>query len=91
MDILSQAGDTSGSKVCNEIVSPIPVTSVLTREETRSTEKHDTRTKSQERAEMIQLIALFFFVFLIGWNDGSNGPLLPRIQEVYHVTIFQIF
>ncbi|OCH86759.1 MFS general substrate transporter [Obba rivulosa] len=24
-------------------------------------------------------------LFLAGWNDGSTGPLLPRIQSVYHV------
>ncbi|KAJ7753374.1 major facilitator superfamily domain-containing protein, partial [Mycena maculata] len=23
--------------------------------------------------------------FLLGWNDGSSGPLIPRIQQVYHV------
>ncbi|KAJ7729062.1 MFS general substrate transporter [Mycena maculata] len=32
-----------------------------------------------------QTIALCFAVFLAGWNDGTVGPLLPRIQEVYHV------
>ncbi|KAF9448128.1 MFS general substrate transporter [Macrolepiota fuliginosa MF-IS2] len=30
-------------------------------------------------------MALNWFVFLLGWNDGANGPLLPRIQEHYHV------
>ncbi|KAH7910276.1 MFS general substrate transporter [Hygrophoropsis aurantiaca] len=33
----------------------------------------------------IQLGALCFFLYLEGWNDGTNGPLLPRIQKVYHV------
>ncbi|KAJ7874420.1 MFS general substrate transporter, partial [Mycena leptocephala] len=33
----------------------------------------------------VQTIALCWAVFLAGWNDGSLGPLLPRIQEVYHV------
>lgn len=47
---------------------------------------HDTRTAKQKKAERIQLMALFWFAFLVGWNDGSTGPLLPRIQEVYHVT-----
>ena len=35
----------------------------------------------------IQLIALCFCMYLLGWNDGSIGPLLPRIQRVYHVSI----
>ena len=26
-------------------------------------------------------------LFLAGWNDGTTGPLLPRIQEVYHVRV----
>ncbi|KAJ6597533.1 MFS general substrate transporter [Mycena vulgaris] len=32
-----------------------------------------------------QTIALCWAVFLAGFNDGSLGPLLPRIQQVYHV------
>ncbi|KAJ4491257.1 major facilitator superfamily domain-containing protein [Lentinula edodes] len=35
--------------------------------------------------EYIQLAALYWCMFLAGWNDGSTGPLLPRIQEVYNV------
>lgn len=34
----------------------------------------------------IQFITLSWTLFLAGWNDGSTGPLLPRIQEVYHVS-----
>ena len=33
----------------------------------------------------VQFAALCFTLFLEGWNDGSTGPLLPRIQRVYHV------
>src|ERR1700683_2146278 len=33
----------------------------------------------------IQFISLCYSLFLVGWNDGTTGPLLPRIQEVYHV------
>jgi MFS family permease len=32
-----------------------------------------------------QFSALCWCLFLAGWNDGSIGPLLPRIREVYHV------
>ncbi|KAJ7481904.1 MFS general substrate transporter [Mycena latifolia] len=32
-----------------------------------------------------QTVALCGAVFLAGFNDGSLGPLLPRIQQVYHV------
>ncbi|KAG6377549.1 major facilitator superfamily domain-containing protein [Boletus reticuloceps] len=33
----------------------------------------------------IHFAALCWAAVLNGWNDGSNGPLLPRIQQVYHV------
>lgn len=34
----------------------------------------------------VQFAVLCWSLFLLGWNDGSTGPLLPRIQEVYHVS-----
>ncbi|THH32779.1 hypothetical protein EUX98_g1406 [Antrodiella citrinella] len=34
----------------------------------------------------IQFFAACWSLFLAGWNDGTNGPLLPRIREVYHVS-----
>ncbi|KAK0477338.1 MFS general substrate transporter [Armillaria novae-zelandiae] len=39
---------------------------------------------SRRRAH-IQFTALWWNKFLKGWNDGSNGALLPRMQTVYHV------
>jgi len=33
----------------------------------------------------IQFATLCYSLFLAGWNDGTTGPLLPKIQEVYHV------
>jgi hypothetical protein len=43
------------------------------------------RTRKQVVAGNIQYFALCFSFFLLGWNDGSIGPLLPRIQGVYGV------
>ncbi|KAL0057210.1 hypothetical protein AAF712_016154 [Marasmius tenuissimus] len=42
-------------------------------------------THAQVIQGRLQLAALFWTMFLAGWNDGSTGPLLPRIQAVYHV------
>ncbi|KAJ7288976.1 major facilitator superfamily domain-containing protein [Mycena rebaudengoi] len=42
-------------------------------------------TKRQLLLAKVQLITLCWTLFLIGWNDGTLGPLLPRIQQVYHV------
>ncbi|KAJ3563562.1 hypothetical protein NP233_g8859 [Leucocoprinus birnbaumii] len=52
---------------------------------TPNDEKADTRTKKQRNTERIHFAALCWCLFLAGWNDGTTGPLLPRIQEVYHV------
>jgi hypothetical protein len=41
--------------------------------------------KNQKFRGRIQFAVLCWSLFLLGWNDGCTGPLLPRIQEVYHV------
>ncbi|KAG2109891.1 MFS general substrate transporter [Suillus discolor] len=43
------------------------------------------RYRTQRTRERIQFVTLCWFDYLEGWNDGSNGPLLPRIQKVYGV------
>jgi len=48
-------------------------------------ENKDTRTKKQKATESVQSAAVCWCLFLAGWNDGTTGPLLPRIQEVYDV------
>ena len=42
------------------------------------------------RRSYIHFAALCWSLFLIGWNDGSVGPLLPAIQRSYNVTRFII-
>lgn len=50
------------------------------------------QTKKEAQLANIQLGALFMSLFLAGWNDGTTGPLLPRIQQVYNVgTLNAIF
>ncbi|KAJ7350910.1 major facilitator superfamily domain-containing protein [Mycena albidolilacea] len=41
--------------------------------------------KKHEIRETIQLVTLCWTLFVAGWNDGSVGPLIPRIQQVYHI------
>ncbi|KII87582.1 hypothetical protein PLICRDRAFT_112364 [Plicaturopsis crispa FD-325 SS-3] len=41
--------------------------------------------KRRARKAHVQFAALCWSMFMAGWNDGSAGPLLPRIQKVYHV------
>ena len=33
----------------------------------------------------LQLASVCYSMFLAGWNDGTTGPLLPRIQKFYKV------
>jgi hypothetical protein len=35
----------------------------------------------------VQYLTLLWSLFLAGWNDGTTGPLLPRIQSNYHVRV----
>ena len=37
------------------------------------------------RKSLVHFLALCFCVFGMGWNDGTTGPMLPRIQDHYHV------
>ncbi|KAI0760123.1 major facilitator superfamily domain-containing protein [Fomes fomentarius] len=38
----------------------------------------------------IHFFALCWCVFGMGWNDGTTGPMLPRIQEHYHVNFAMV-
>ena len=37
------------------------------------------------RIASIHFVTLCWTLFLAGWNDGTTGPLLTRIQDIYHV------
>ncbi|THV06969.1 MFS general substrate transporter [Dendrothele bispora CBS 962.96] len=43
-------------------------------------------TRSQLIKKRIHFAAFCWGHFMLGWNDGSAGPLLPRIQEVYQIS-----
>ncbi|PBL00129.1 MFS general substrate transporter [Armillaria gallica] len=43
------------------------------------------RSKSYQRQANLQFAALCWCFFLEGWNDGTTGPLIPVIQESYHI------
>lgn len=43
-------------------------------------------TKAMRRRAWIQFATLCWSIFVVGWNDGTTGPLVPRLQEVYHVS-----
>ena len=43
-------------------------------------------TKQEAQVARAQFLALCWSLFVMGWNDGSTGPLLPRIQIFYSVS-----
>jgi len=48
------------------------------------------QTKAQRLRARIQFVTLCWTLYLAGWNDGTTGPLLPRIQKVYSVGVLVI-
>ena len=44
-------------------------------------------SKNSKRTADIQFATLCWTLLLAEWNDGTTGPLLPRIQSVYHVRL----
>ena len=73
MDATPTLDATDGIK---EIASSNPVTQAV---------PSSVLLKSQKFRGRIQFAVLCWSLFLLGWNDGTTGPLLPRIQEAYHV------
>lgn len=51
-------------------------------EQGRPSEKQSSRYRWYAR---LHFAAICWCFFLQGWNDGTAGPLLPRMQSVYHV------
>ncbi|KAF8637248.1 hypothetical protein AX17_002959 [Amanita inopinata Kibby_2008] len=47
-------------------------------------------TRKQISTARAQFLTVCLSLFLVGWNDGSTGPLLPRIQRVYHVSFLVV-
>lgn len=46
-------------------------------------------TRKEALTARAQFLALCWSLFVIGWTDGSTGPLLLRIQEYYEVRLCQ--
>ena len=43
-------------------------------------------SKQESRVARAQFFALLWTMFVVGWTNGSTGPLLPRIQIFYDVS-----
>lgn len=100
----SSSSSKSKSKVNIDVVDPIPgpqprrgsLEETLSSEERKVTNTQTAagpgagkKSKEQKFTSRVQFLSLCFTLFLAGWNDGTTGPLLLRIQEVYHVCLSQ--
>lgn len=71
------AGDTVATKQADHTAKPttgVPNHTVI-------------QTKAQRLRARTQFATLCWTLYIAGWNDGTTGPLLPRIQKVYNVGI----
>ena len=50
--------------------------------------QYDVKVPSKREAHRAraQFLALCWTMFMLGWTNGSTGPLLPRIQIYYDVS-----
>ncbi|KAI0261662.1 major facilitator superfamily domain-containing protein [Gloeopeniophorella convolvens] len=67
-----QEAATSGSVELHDTVSADRIPAVL-------------RTLRHRRLANIHFSALCWTLFMIGWNDGTTGPLLPALQQHYGI------
>lgn len=44
------------------------------------------KTALQKRMAVVHLCTVSLTLFNLGWNDGTSGPLLPRLQTVYNAS-----
>jgi len=93
-DSSSVMHDSRGNQVCSDeassspptlelaILTAKPTSLVLTAQEYNGSEGSKSRTN-------LQLATLCYSMFLLGFQDGTLGPLLPVIQRIYHVGPFR--
>lgn len=70
--VITATGTDAAQSLAEDASSAAPFASPLNR-------------RRQRRQAMLCFAALCWCFFLVGWNDGSTGPLLPTIQRHYDV------
>lgn len=78
--------DLTRKQVLDELVSPATASKVDVNRQSIAPSIAQPQTRKQTVQARVQFAALCWCLFLAGWNDGTLGPLLPRIREVYNVT-----
>ena len=82
--------DAKGRDVDVEIAPSFPSSlapSVVDPDDAASTAPALEEQPVDSRKVMRNFVTLCIAIFMNGWNDGTNGPLLPRIQQYYNVSV----
>uniref|UniRef100_A0A8H7Y664 Major facilitator superfamily (MFS) profile domain-containing protein n=1 Tax=Psilocybe cubensis TaxID=181762 RepID=A0A8H7Y664_PSICU len=80
-----QSNKTFNPEMISQVDIPTERDPLLVKKASLSLSSTPTLSKAQKRAGIVQFLALCWSLFMIGWNDGSIGPLLPRIMQVFDV------
>ncbi|KAI0346461.1 MFS general substrate transporter [Trametopsis cervina] len=85
--ILGQPNPNKEALDLSELRKEADVTPTDGDEEKASVEaqKETVKSSSVRLTAFLQFACACFTLFLAGWNDGTTGPLLPRMQTNYHV------
>lgn len=76
------------SQLVSGIVTPKSVNETASGSSSPKSSSAPLRTKQQRRKENWHYFSLCFVLFLAGWDGGTLGPLILRIQTFYHASLF---
>jgi hypothetical protein len=76
---------TSQGKSMEGISTPIPDPDPDVTSTAVEAQREMSTTTVEKRREMIVFCAICWLLFLLGWNNATIGPLLPRLQQTYNV------
>lgn len=86
---------TPSEQMTVELIVPLPNPSASVKDSESGLSQTEVtsgfKTAGQKKLANVQFVSLCWTLFLIGWNDASTGPLLPRIGQVYHVCSCQVY
>ncbi|KAG5649600.1 hypothetical protein H0H81_002891 [Sphagnurus paluster] len=89
IELVELPRDISGRKhVADETIAGSTSANVKSTSGSVDNTQAPARSRDQIRKGRVQFVALCWTLFIAGWNDGTLGPLLPRIQNVYHVVAY---
>ncbi|KAI0332814.1 MFS general substrate transporter [Cubamyces sp. BRFM 1775] len=78
-------GDADPEAASNTLSQTAPGRAMGRSEQDQSTAEDQAVANAHRRKSLLHFAALCGCLFVNGWNDGTAGPMLPRIQEHYHI------